>query len=95
MDRIRERGAELLAVSVDSAYTLRVFAASLGGLPFQVGSDFMREASRAYGVLNEQGGYAARSVFVIDGQGQIVYENRAFGAGNPEHYEAALAALPA
>lgn len=94
MDRIRAAGAEILACSTDSVFTERVFAASLGGLPFPVASDFGRTVTAAYGVLRPEG-YAIRSVFVIDEAGTVVYENPAFQANNPAHYEEALAALSA
>jgi peroxiredoxin (alkyl hydroperoxide reductase subunit C) len=94
MEAVQARGAEILAVSTDSVYTLGVFQAALGGLPFPLGSDWMRDVSRAYGVLIENQGIARRSVFVIDPDGRIVYENREFQAGNTAHYQAALAALP-
>jgi peroxiredoxin len=94
MSRIEEKGAQLVAASCDSPFTLRVFSASLGGLPFPVASDWMRENARAYGVLEETHGISRRSTFVIDSEGALVYANRAFEPGNPEHYEAVLMALP-
>lgn len=93
MDRIQEAGAELLACSTDSVHTARVFAASLGTLPFPVASDWMREVSKAYGVLQSDRGYATRSVFVIDEQGRVIFENPAFSATNTQHYEETVAAL--
>jgi peroxiredoxin len=81
-------------VSTDSVFTLRVFEASLGGLPFRLGSDWMRDVSRTYGVLVEEQGFARRSTFVIDGDGRLIFENREFAANNAAHYEAVLEALP-
>jgi peroxiredoxin len=70
------RGVKVVAASVDSQYTLKVWADQLK-LPFPLLSDFNREAARAYGVLYEdlQGlrGVAKRSAFVIDRQGVVRY----------------------
>lgn len=93
MDRIQEAGADLLACSTDSVHTARVFSASLGTLPFPIASDWMRQASKDYGVLQPDRGYATRSVFIIDGQGRVIFENPAFSATNIQHYEQAVAAL--
>lgn len=81
-------------MSTDQTYAQRVFKESLGGLPYELGSDWMREVSRKFGVLKEEGGYAARSVFIIDRTQKVIFENRAFEAGNRQHYEEVIAALP-
>ncbi len=91
--RIEGLGANLLLCSVDSKPTLAVFQASLGGLPFPLGSDLTRTAARAYGVLREPQGIAQRSIFVIDGEGILRYENRSFPANDPAAYEAVLEAV--
>jgi peroxiredoxin len=90
MDRLQAAGAELLACSVDAVPSLAKFAETLGGLPYPLASDWKRTVSRDYGVFNEDGGYAQRSTFVIGPDGTVVYENRAFSAGDPSHYEAVL-----
>ena len=53
----------------------------------------MRETARAYGVLDEKGGYAQRSAFVIDQNHHLLYQNLEFSAGNRGHYEAVLEVL--
>jgi peroxiredoxin len=72
---------------------LAKFAETLGGLPYPLASDWKRTVSRAYGVFNEDGGYAQRSTFVIGSDGTVVYENRRFSAGDPSHYEAVVDAV--
>ena len=91
--RIEGLGANLLLCSVDSKPTLTVFQASLGGLPFPLGSDLTRAAARAYGVLREAQAIAQRSMFVIGGDGILRYENRSFPANDPAAYEAVLEAV--
>lgn len=69
-------GAEVLAASVDSPFTLKVWAEQLK-LPFPLLSDFNKEVSRAYGALHEDlfglRGVAKRSVFVLDEKGIVRY----------------------
>lgn len=67
-----------------------MFKESLGGLPYQLGADWMREVSKAYGIYNADGGYAKRSVFVLDRDHRLVFQNVAFKAGNREHYDEVL-----
>jgi peroxiredoxin len=71
-----ERGAEVLAVSVDSVHTLRVWGKQLD-LPFPLLSDFNKETARSYGALYEElgglRGVAKRSAFVIDREGVVRY----------------------
>jgi peroxiredoxin len=90
--RVEEVGASLLLCSVDSPYTLAVFQASVGGLPFPLGSDLTRTVSRTYQVLREAQGFATRAMFVIDGDGVVRYENRQFPPGERAAYDAVLEA---
>lgn len=63
---------QLLAVSCDSPFTLRVFA-EREGLEYPLLSDFWPhgEAARAYGVFDEEKGCAVRGTFVIDKEGVV------------------------
>ncbi|WP_418956864.1 peroxiredoxin [Streptomyces tritici] len=63
---------QLLAVSNDSIHTLRVFAEQ-EGLEYPLLSDFWKhgEASRAYGVFDEDKGCAVRGTFIIDKEGVV------------------------
>lgn len=91
--KIQEAGAQIVAVSTDQTFAQRVFKASLGGLPYELAADWMREVSKAYGVLDEKGGYARRSTFVLDRDHRLAFQNLAFEAGNRTHYEAVLNVL--
>ena len=68
--KFREFNAQVLGVSVDAAPSLKVFA-DQNGLTFPLLSDFKREVSAKYGVLNEERGFANRATFVIDKDGKI------------------------
>jgi mycoredoxin-dependent peroxiredoxin len=63
---------QLLAVSNDSPFTLRIFAEQ-EGLEYPLLSDFWPhgEISRAYGVFDEEKGCAVRGTFVIDKEGMV------------------------
>ncbi len=63
---------QLLAVSNDSPFTLRVFA-EREGLDYPLLSDFWPhgETSSAYGVFDDTKGCAVRGTFVIDKEGVV------------------------
>ncbi|WP_344032398.1 peroxiredoxin [Streptomyces luteireticuli] len=63
---------QLLAVSNDSPFSLRVFAEQ-EKLDYPLLSDFWPhgEVSRAYGVFDEEKGCALRGTFVIDKEGVV------------------------
>jgi peroxiredoxin len=63
---------QLLAVSCDSPFTLRVFAEQ-EGLDYPLLSDFWPHgaAAREYGVFDEEKGCAVRGTFIIDKEGVV------------------------
>ena len=65
-------GTEVLAISTDPTYSLRVFA-DTDGLNFPLLSDFWPHGAvaTAYGVFDAERGVASRSSFVIDKAGII------------------------
>jgi peroxiredoxin len=72
LPKFTDRDTQLLAVSNDSIHTLRVFAEQ-ESLEYPLLSDFWPhgEASRAYGVFDEDKGCAVRGTFVIDKEGVV------------------------
>ncbi|WP_427018322.1 peroxiredoxin [Pseudarthrobacter sp. P1] len=62
--------AKVLAISVDSKYSLRAYAAA-EGLEFDLLADFWPhgEVARRYGVFDEVRGRAERGTFIIDAAG--------------------------
>jgi peroxiredoxin len=68
--------AEVLAISVDSFFTLKQFKEA-NKLNFNLLSDFNKETSKAYGALYDEFfgmfGVAKRSAFVVDKEGVIRY----------------------
>ncbi len=67
-------GTRVLTVSVDSPYAHKVWA-EREGFDFPLLSDFWPHGAvaRAYGVFNEQAGYANRGTFLIDKTGVVRY----------------------
>jgi peroxiredoxin (alkyl hydroperoxide reductase subunit C) len=65
-------GVHLLTVSVDSVYAHKVWA-NLEGYQFALLADFWPHGAvaRAYGVFNEERGFANRGTFLIDPAGVI------------------------
>ncbi|MFL5482777.1 MAG: redoxin domain-containing protein [Gemmatimonadaceae bacterium] len=69
-DRFTGRGVEILPVSVDAVPSLREFKNKLQ-MKTELLSDFKRDISRAYGVLNEDRFYSNRAYFLIDRDGRL------------------------
>jgi peroxiredoxin len=60
----------ILGVSVDSTWSNKAFREQLGA-EFPILSDWKKETSRKYGLLDEDSGFARRATFVIDKQGIV------------------------
>ena len=89
-------GTRLLAVSVDSKYTLRAYAAA-EGFGFDLLADFWPhgEAARRFGAFDAERGTAGRSTFVIDSAGVVrdAFSTPSGQARPLERYLHALASL--
>jgi glutaredoxin-dependent peroxiredoxin len=74
--RYQDLGAKVVGISVDSPFALEKFKAEQN-LPFDMASDFNKEAIDKYGAKYEDllgfKGVAKRSAFVIDKNGKIAY----------------------
>ena len=92
LDTYNKLDAAVVAISVDSPFTLAKFKAA-EGLTFPLLSDFNKEISRQYGALYEtfvlgMEGVSKRSAFVIDGEGIIRYAEVLESAGDQPDYSA-------
>ena len=93
----QQKGVELLAISVDSKATLRVFS-EREAYPFSLLADFWPHGgvAREYGVFLDDRGTAARATFVIDASG-IIHSQFVTQSGTPrslQAYRDALRLLP-
>lgn len=89
--------AEILAVSVDSLFTLEQYK-KMHNYNFQLLSDFNKNVSRAYGALYEDfvldmKGVSKRSAFVINKEGVINYAEVLEKASDLPNFEAVKNAL--
>lgn len=69
-DQFAGKGVEILPISVDSTDSLKEFKNKLG-MKTELLSDFKRDISRLYGVLNDEKFYSNRAYFLIDRQGIV------------------------
>lgn len=88
--------AEILAISVDSPFTLAQFKKA-NNLNFNLLSDFNKTTAQEYGAYYEDflgfRGVAKRSAFVVDKQGVVKYAEVLENAGNLPNFEAIQSAL--
>jgi mycoredoxin-dependent peroxiredoxin len=103
LDQLRDDLAEfadvqVLAVSVDSVYTLKAWS-DQQGYDFPLLSDFWPHGKVAqdYGVFNDEAGLANRGTFLVDIDGVIRFAemNQPGEARDQTVWKQALAALPA
>jgi thioredoxin-dependent peroxiredoxin len=88
--KIREQGAEVLGVSVDSTASHQKFTEKFH-LPFPLLADTDKSVSKAYGVLNDKSNTSRRVTFLIDEHGKIL---KTFQTVKPaEHPQEILDAL--
>ncbi|HEX4100472.1 MAG: peroxiredoxin [Pseudonocardiaceae bacterium] len=102
LDQLRDDLAEftdvqVLAVSVDSVYTLKAWS-NQQGYDFPLLADFWPHGKVAqdYGVFNDQAGIANRGTFLVDTDGVIRFAEMN-GPGEPRDqtvWKQAMAALP-
>ena len=75
LDRFREYDAQVLGISVDSVPCNTAWAKSLGGLSYDLLSDFhpKGEVAKAYGAYRENDGISERALFIVDKEGKLAY----------------------
>jgi peroxiredoxin (alkyl hydroperoxide reductase subunit C) len=77
LGEFKERGAEVVGVSVDSQFThlawknTPVENGGIGDIQYPLVADLTKQISRDYGVLLDDGGVAFRGTFLIDKQGTV------------------------
>jgi peroxiredoxin len=84
LPEFRDRGAELVGISVDGAWCHQAFARERN-LRFPLLADFepKGEVARAYGAYRHGEGVAERALFVLDEQGVIAWSHLSPIAVNP------------
>ena len=77
LDRFRQYDAQVLGISVDSVPSNTAWAKSLGGLTYDLLSDFepKGEVARLYGAYRSQDGISERALFIVDKEGKLAYKD--------------------
>ena len=77
LERFKGYDAQVLGISVDSVPCNAAWARSLGGLSYDLLSDFepKGEAARAFGAYREGEGISERALFIVDKEGRIAYKD--------------------
>jgi len=77
LERFAGYNAQVLGISVDSVPCNTAWAKSLGGLSYDLLSDFhpKGEVAKAFGAYRQDGGISERALFVVDKEGKLVYKD--------------------
>ena len=77
LERFKGYDAQVLGISVDSVPCNTAWAKSLGGLTYDLLSDFepKGEVARAFGAYRADGGISERALFIIDKEGKLAYKD--------------------
>ncbi len=82
---LSELNAELLAISGDYVFASHEWAKQQN-FPFKLVSDHLHKVAKLYDSYNEQYGFNKRTVFVINKQGKIAYENLDYSVANADDF---------
>src|SRR5438876_11439278 len=76
LSRFEEHDTQVLGISIDSVPCNTAWAKSLGGISYDLLSDFepKGDVARKFGVLRAEG-FTERALFVIDKQGKVIYKD--------------------
>jgi peroxiredoxin len=77
LERFKGYDAQVLGISVDSVPSNTAWAKSLGGISYDLLSDFepKGEVARAFGAYRAGDGISERALFVVDKEGKIAYKD--------------------
>jgi peroxiredoxin len=89
---LKNLDADVLAISGDYVWSHHEWA-KYQNLPFRLLSDHSHAVAKMYGSYDAKSMYNKRTVFVVDKQGKIVYENLAYSVANLKDFEKLKSAL--
>jgi len=74
-ERFEGYDAQVLGISVDSSPSHVAWAKSLGGITYDLLSDFhpKGQVAKSYGAWREADGISERALFIVDKEGKIAY----------------------
>ena len=75
LERFKGYDAQVLGISVDSVPCNTAWARSLGGISYDLLSDFHPKGAvaKAYGAYREGDGISERALFIVDKEGKLAY----------------------
>jgi len=75
LERFAGYDAQVLGISVDSVPCNTAWAKSLGGVSYDLLSDFhpKGEVARSFGAYRENDGISERALFIVDKEGKFAY----------------------
>jgi peroxiredoxin len=77
LERFEGYNAQVLGISVDSVPCNTAWAKSLGGLTYDLLSDFepKGEVARLFGAYRENDGISERAIFIVDKEGKLAFKD--------------------
>lgn len=89
LERFEGYNAQVLGISVDSVPCNAAWAKSLGGLTYDLLSDFepKGEVARLFGAYRQSDGISERAIFIVDQEGKLVFKDIHDIADQPDNEE--------
>ena len=75
LSAIQAKGAEVIAISRDSAFAHKAWSKDLGGVGFPLLADMNLAVSKEFGMALEEIGITTRGVFIVDKNGKIAFKH--------------------
>ena len=75
LSAIQAKGAEVIAISRDSAFAHKAWSKNLGGVNFPLLADMNLAVSKEFGMALEEVGITTRGVFIVDKSGKIAFKH--------------------
>ncbi len=75
LSAIQAKGAEVIAISRDSAFAHKAWSKDLGGVDFPLLADMNLAVSKEFGMALEEVGITTRGVFIVDKSGKIAFKH--------------------
>ena len=77
LERFKGYNAQVLGISVDSVPCNTAWAKSLGGMSYDLLSDFHPKGAvaKAFGAYRENDGISERALFIVDKEGKLAYKD--------------------
>ncbi len=75
LSAIQAKGADVIAISRDSAFAHKAWSKDLGGVDFPLLADMNLAVSKEFGMALEEVGITTRGVFIVDKSGKIAFKH--------------------